>query len=45
MIQCLQVKSRLLIWQLLLNIRVRASDGYLGMNSAKADLINYGTYR
>ena len=45
MIQCLQVKIRLLIWQLFFHIRVRTSDGYLGMISQKSDLINYGIYR
>lgn len=45
MINCLQTKIRIFIWQLLLNIRVRASDSCIGMHTSKSDPINYGIYR
>jgi hypothetical protein len=45
MIACLQPKIRILIWQLLLNIRMRTSDLCLGMNVIKSDLVLYGIYR
>ena len=45
MVGCLSTKIRLLIWQLLLNIRIRSSDLFIGMNLVKMDTINYGLYR
>jgi hypothetical protein len=45
MVSCIQVKIRLLIWQLLLNMRIRPSDSIIGMNSIKTNLITYGIYR
>jgi hypothetical protein len=45
MITCLQMKIRIRIWQLLLNIRIRASDSCLGMHKIKSDSIVYGIYR
>jgi hypothetical protein len=41
----MQTKIRLIIWQLLFNIRIRSSDLFIGMNSIKTDLIAYGIYR
>ncbi|CAF4333861.1 unnamed protein product, partial [Rotaria sp. Silwood2] len=40
-----QVKIRILIWQLLLNIRIRSSDSRIGMYLSKMEAIVYGTYR
>jgi len=45
MVSCLQTKIRILIWQLLLNIRIRSSDSCVGMFLTKTNLIAYGTYR
>lgn len=44
-VRCMQTKIRILIWQLLLNIRVRVSDSRIGMYSTKTDTIVYGRYR
>jgi hypothetical protein len=44
-VNCIQIKIRLLIWQLLLNIRIRSSDSFIGINLVKSDLIVYGIYR
>ncbi|CAM4896178.1 unnamed protein product [Rotaria socialis] len=44
-VTCIQVKTRNLIWQLLLNIRIRSSDSRIGMYSSKKDTILYGRYR
>ncbi|CAF0748109.1 unnamed protein product [Adineta ricciae] len=40
-----QTKIRLLIWQLLLNMRLRSSDSAIGMISFKTNLTVYGVYR
>ena len=40
-----QTKIRLLIWQLLLNIRLRSSDSAIGMISFKTNITVYGVYR
>ncbi|CAF1507256.1 unnamed protein product [Adineta steineri] len=45
MVSCIQTKIRLLIWQLLFNIRIRSSDSCIGMISVKTNLIVYGIYR
>ncbi|CAF1089887.1 unnamed protein product [Rotaria sordida] len=44
-VSCIQMKIRILIWQLLLNIRIRSSDSRIGMYVIKMERINYGTYR
>ncbi|CAF4325216.1 unnamed protein product, partial [Rotaria magnacalcarata] len=44
-VTCIQVKTRSLIWQLLLNIRIRSSDSRIGMYLSKVDTIVYGRYR
>ena len=44
-LSCIQTKIRVLIWQLLLNIRIRSSDSLIGMYLIQTDTIVYGTYR
>lgn len=44
-IHCIQIKIRLLIWQLLFNIRIHSSDSIIGIYIAKTDVIHYGIYR
>ncbi|CAF3345036.1 unnamed protein product [Rotaria sp. Silwood1] len=44
-VSCIQTKIRILIWQLLLNIRIRSSDSRIGMYLIKMETIVYGTYR
>ena len=44
-VSCIQIKIRLLIWKLFLNMRIRNSDSIIGMYVIKLKRIVYGIYR